>query len=264
MKPTSNQIVNKSTVTGATITAALETLKNNSGATPSWDVITGKPPTFPPETHTHSDKQDTLVSGGNIKTINGESILGSGNLTVAGGGEGGVTDHGLLSGLGDDDHTQYHTNARGDARYSALGHGHAIADVTGLQTAIDGKQATLVSGTSIKTVNGNSLLGSGDITISGGGGGGFSLVVVSGTTQTAASGSEYALTNADATTLTGPASASAGDRFAWSVCNGRTDNVINWNGLKHENISDATMTISGPNESGEAVYINATYGWKVK
>ena len=31
-----------------------------------------------------------------------------------------------------------------------------------------GKQNTLVSGTNIKTVNGNSLLGSGNITISGG------------------------------------------------------------------------------------------------
>jgi hypothetical protein len=29
----------------------------------------------------------------------------------------GVTDHGALNGLGDDDHTQYHTDARGDARY---------------------------------------------------------------------------------------------------------------------------------------------------
>jgi hypothetical protein len=29
----------------------------------------------------------------------------------------GVTDHGLLSGLGDDDHTQYHNDARGDVRY---------------------------------------------------------------------------------------------------------------------------------------------------
>lgn len=45
----------------------------------------------------------------------------------------------------------------------------AISTVTGLQAALDGKQATLVSGTSLKTVNGNSLLGSGDITISGGG-----------------------------------------------------------------------------------------------
>lgn len=41
---------------------------------------------------------------------------------------------------------------------------------TATQTALNAKQATLVSGTSIKTINGNSLLGSGDITISGGGG----------------------------------------------------------------------------------------------
>lgn len=31
------------------------------------------------------DKQDTLVSGENIKTINGESVVGSGNITIAGG-----------------------------------------------------------------------------------------------------------------------------------------------------------------------------------
>ena len=35
-----------------------------------------------------SNKQDTLVSGTNIKTINGESILGSGNITINGGSGG--------------------------------------------------------------------------------------------------------------------------------------------------------------------------------
>lgn len=35
-----------------------------------------------------------------------------------------VTDHGSLSGLADDDHTQYHNDTRGDARYSLLGHNH--------------------------------------------------------------------------------------------------------------------------------------------
>jgi hypothetical protein len=38
------------------------------------------------------------------------------------------------------------------------------------QTALDAKQATLVSGTNIKTINGTSVLGSGNITISGSGG----------------------------------------------------------------------------------------------
>lgn len=36
------------------------------------------------------------------------------------------------------------------------------------QAALDGKQATLVSATNIKTVNGNTLLGSGDIVVGGG------------------------------------------------------------------------------------------------
>lgn len=36
------------------------------------------------------------------------------------------------------------------------------------QSAIDGKQATLVSGTNIKTINGNTLLGSGDVVVGGG------------------------------------------------------------------------------------------------
>jgi hypothetical protein len=33
----------------------------------------------------------------------------------------GITDHGALTGLTDDDHPQYHNNARGDARYEPLG-----------------------------------------------------------------------------------------------------------------------------------------------
>lgn len=37
-----------------------------------------------------STKQDTLVSGTNIKTINGSSLLGSGNIVIEGGGGGGT------------------------------------------------------------------------------------------------------------------------------------------------------------------------------
>ena len=39
-----------------------------------------------------------------------------GSVTVTSGGTG-VTDHGLLTGLADDDHTQYFNQTRGDARY---------------------------------------------------------------------------------------------------------------------------------------------------
>lgn len=44
-----------------------------------------------------STKQDTLISGTNIKTINGNSLLGSGNITIEGGSGGSST----LSGLSD-------------------------------------------------------------------------------------------------------------------------------------------------------------------
>jgi hypothetical protein len=44
------------------------------------------------------------------------------------------------------------------------------SDVTNLTTDLASKQATLVSGTNIKTINGNSILGAGDLVISGGSG----------------------------------------------------------------------------------------------
>lgn len=56
------------------------------GGSPAWGSITG---TLSSQTDLQTAlnaKQDTLVSGTNIKTINGASVLGSGNLTVTGGG----------------------------------------------------------------------------------------------------------------------------------------------------------------------------------
>jgi len=48
---------------------------------------------------------------------------------------GGVTDHGALTGLADDDHPQYFNQARGDARYALIGQGGGVTDhgaLTGL------------------------------------------------------------------------------------------------------------------------------------
>lgn len=78
----------------------LQNITGGGGGTPAWNDITGKPSTFPPSAHTHlqseitglpaalSNKQDVLVSGSNIKTINGNSVLGSGDLVIAGGSGG--------------------------------------------------------------------------------------------------------------------------------------------------------------------------------
>ena len=41
-----------------------------------------------------------------------------------------------------------------------------IGSITNVETEINGKQETLVSGTNIKTINGSSLLGSGDVSVS--------------------------------------------------------------------------------------------------
>lgn len=79
-------------------------------------------------------KQDTLVSGTNIKTINGASVLGSGDLTVSGGGA--IPTYTAGSGINIDSNNEI---------------------------SVVGKQDTLVSGTSIKTINDTSLLGSGNI-----------------------------------------------------------------------------------------------------
>ena len=73
-------------------------------------------------------KQNTLVSSQNIKTINNESILGSGNIEV-------VTD---LS---------------------------AYATTDQVNQGLLGKQNTLVSGENIKTINNSSILGSGNLNV---------------------------------------------------------------------------------------------------
>ena len=60
--------------------------------------------------------------------------------------------------------------ADGVSGNDAVNFNQLSAQKEALEAELNKKQATLVSGTNIKTVNGNSLLGSGDLTIAGGGG----------------------------------------------------------------------------------------------
>ena len=89
-------------------------------------------------------KQAVLVSGTNIKTVKGQSLVGPGNIDITK----------ATVGL-----SMVNNTSDVDKPIS-----------TATQTALNSKQATLVSGTNIKTINGSSVLGSGDLTISGGGG----------------------------------------------------------------------------------------------
>ena len=84
-----------------------------------------------------SSKQSSLISGTNIKTINGQSVLGKGNIEIIG-EEVDLTNY--------YDKTQTYNKVETDS-------------------LVDTKQDTLVSGTSIKTVNGQSVLGNGNIVI---------------------------------------------------------------------------------------------------
>jgi len=148
-------------------------------------------------------KQDLLVSGTNIKTINGVSILGIGD--IAGGG-GAQADWNSTSGPSQILHKPTLSTVATTGNYNDLSNLPSIPSIAGLATqayvdthisdliasapaaldtlnelaaalgndvnfsttiinAIAGKQSTLVSGTNIKTVAGTSLLGSGDLAI---------------------------------------------------------------------------------------------------
>lgn len=76
------------------------TKSETSGATEISTALASKADTATTYTKTETDnaitaatstKQDTLVSGTNIKTINGETLLGEGNITIEGGSGGSIT-----------------------------------------------------------------------------------------------------------------------------------------------------------------------------
>ena len=172
----------------------------------------------------HSTKQDILVSGTNIKTINNQSLLGSGNIEIQGGSgsdysaganiditnnvisvtgitiptsntaftndagyvnssevETQITSKGYITGYTESDPVfqasaasgiseQDITNWNAKLDSSALNPYYTSAQTdTAISNATSGKQDTLVSGTNIKTINNESLLGSGNIEIQGGG-----------------------------------------------------------------------------------------------
>lgn len=97
-----NKLENKPSINGVTLSQN-KTLKD-LGIQPEGAYLTEVPDTY--KTKDENDKlyqpkgsyqpagsyQETLVSGENIKTVNGQTLLGEGDLTIAGGGGGGLID----------------------------------------------------------------------------------------------------------------------------------------------------------------------------
>lgn len=87
-------------------------------------------------------------------------------------------------------------------------------------------------------------------------------VLVSTSTYTVSSGQRAILIGAMQQTITAPTYSDDG-RWGFAVANGRTDNVVNWNGAKHQNISDATMTLNNKYACAEVIGVNSSYGWRL-
>jgi len=77
---------------------------------------------------TSSNNMTNTPQAAVIATDDGQPYFDWREITSFAGG-GVVQDHGSLSGLLDDDHPHYHTDARGDAKYSQLGHNHVVSEV---------------------------------------------------------------------------------------------------------------------------------------
>ena len=195
---TSATTTKKITLTQVKTSLALNNVDNTSDA--------NKPVSSATQTALDA-KQATLVSGTNIKTINSTSILGSGNIAISSAvAWGGIT--GTLSTQTDlqtaldlkvDENAAITGATKTKITYDAKGLVTAGADLaagdlptgidaakisTGLisnaefdylngltdniQTQFTGKQDTLVSATNIKTIEGQSLLGSGNIDLAKG------------------------------------------------------------------------------------------------
>lgn len=132
--------------------------------------------------------------------------------------------------------------------------------VTGVLPAANGGTSLSSPGTSgnILTSNGTTWTSATPVLASGT----PTLVIVSATTQTAVAGNHYVLTNVAATTITMPATVTAGDLIFITSGNGLATNVVAYSGTYKimgllENLTINTTAYI----TLQLRYINATIGW---
>lgn len=110
---TAAQGLNGTQKTNAKTNLDLQNVENTSDlnkvvSTATQTALNGKANTS--HTHALSDLTQTGATNGQVVTWNGSAWVASTPVT-------GVNNHAGLTGLGNDDHTQYHNDTRGDARY---------------------------------------------------------------------------------------------------------------------------------------------------
>lgn len=116
-------------------------------------------------------KTPTHVQSGYYTTIDGVfntgygTIIGTGNFTPSGNADDTNTADYIKGILITPTSEAFIYNSAKDDAYSFDTRLATQRDISSLQSSINGKQATLVSGTNIKTINGNSILGSGNLSL---------------------------------------------------------------------------------------------------
>ena len=184
------------------INLAIDSKINSVGCSVDWSDIENKPSDYPPLTHTHtvSDVTDfptlsTVATTGDYDDLLDKPSIPSSSSDLSDGSDlvkksstsgllkndGSVDTNsyltslslsnyvqkssttGLLKNDGTVDTTQYLSSL------PTHNHDDRYYTESEVDTALNGKQATLISGTNIKTINNTSLLGSGNISIQGGG-----------------------------------------------------------------------------------------------
>jgi hypothetical protein len=103
------------------VAQAIEELGGGGGGVSSWNDLTDKPTTFTPATHTHplSELTQSTATSGQVVTWDGTAWVPQ---TPSGS-------------------TSYNDLTDVPSTFPPEAHTHAISDTTGLQTALDGKQA---------------------------------------------------------------------------------------------------------------------------
>ena len=148
------------TIAGYGITDAFDgqySSLTGSPTTYAWSAITGTPTDI--SGYGITDAQATLVSGTNIKTVNNQSLLGSGNITISGGGGGGVDSAAIVS-LIDSSYVQARTTAGTDS----------AATVSLIQNTVDSAYVTArFTGSGISLAAARAGLSVNTVAASGGG-----------------------------------------------------------------------------------------------